>query len=323
MQIQDTEKANTTSEAAKTRTPVSAQTAALRQVLLPMARLYSGVDIEPEDDARQSPTLTTNERAILTEAARKFAAEGDVLLHTWRQTGEFSFDKSKVQRDPKTGAWPEPSLSLVAELGASIEALRKGTLPLRQQQQIEERERARMELEMKRLQLEERRLEIMQDQIKRGVRRPLDPGLFYEIESTGTKIASLSAVPDIKAVKMTKEDMQAMTMIRSADLPIGESAATGDSIQDCLRVALCDLLLCFLDLICSNGTLDLTLFGGGSDEESEEGSNGRNAAERLFECLGTFLCTFLNCYVNRLCPQKQSECLPLVGRCDFAVEEVC
>jgi len=321
MQIQDTDTANTHAEATVTRTPVPARTATLRRVLLPMARLYAGVDIEPEADAQQSPTLTTNERAILTEATRKFAAEGDVLLRTWRQTGEFSFDKSSVQRDPKTGAWPEPSLSLVAELGASIEALRKGTPPLLQQQQAEEREQARIALEMKRLELEGRRLEIMQDQIKRGIRRPLDPGLSYQVEPVGAQASALSALPTMKTAMRTNQNTQPMMAIRSADLPTAESALSGDSIQGCLRVALCDLLLCFMDLICRDGTLDWSALDSGNDEDSE--ADTPSLADRVLECLGTFICTFLNCYVNQLCPQKQSECVPLAGRCDFAVEEVC
>ena len=71
------------------------------------------------------------------------------------------------------------------------------------------------------------------------------------------------------------------------------------------------LLLCFLDLICSNGTLDWDAF------------NDEDLAERFLDCLGVFLCTWLNCYVNQLCPQKDSDCLQVAGRCDFAVEEVC
>jgi len=333
MQTKDTDAANTKSDAAPRTNeprPVPASITTLRRVLLPVARLYSGLDVQPEENAKESPKLTANERVILADATRKFAAEGDVLLRNWRQTGEFSLDKSTVQRDSKTGAWPEPSLSLVAELVASLDALQKGTLPATREKQ--DLLRAQAELEMKRLELEEQRLDILQEQIKRGARRIQDPGPILDAEAlarqkSGPQTKTLGQTPAMGAQRpqgvissAAGPPVPQATQLRTAASPapmksssmegLSTEVSTG-SIQDCTKVALCDLLLCYLDLICSNGTLDWDVF---KDEDF---------AERLLECLGVFLCTWMNCYVNQLCPQKDSDCLQVAGRCDFAVEEVC
>ncbi|HFD39973.1 MAG TPA: hypothetical protein ENJ31_09060 [Anaerolineae bacterium] len=343
MQSKDTDTArsrpatDTTSDIKASRR-VLESTTALRRVLLPVARFYSGLDVEPEVDAAKSPTLTANERAILVDAARKFAAEGDVLLRNWRMTGEFSLDKSTIQRDPKTGAWPEPSLSLVAELFASLEALQHGTLPASRQQQ--EARQMEVQLEMKRLELEQQRLDILQEQIRRGVRRPHDPGPVPLPGKTpgeanlarakqagqGTamgmphpRVAELATT--LKSTHATPAAMVAHKMPSSYEhapkqMLNLQTKGSEDSLQNCTRVALCDLLLCVLDFICRDGTLNLAAFN--NDEES-----GDDLLSRLLECLGIFICTWINCYVNQLCPSQGPDCRQLAGRCDFAVEEVC
>lgn len=93
-------------------------------------------------------------------------------------------------------------------------------------------------------------------------------------------------------------------------------------LAQCFKKIICDLLLCIGDELCEDGKLKLDDRSGGNQGEEEQ-EEGDSLGERLLSCLGTAVCSAVECIPQALCPPppvQQGPCAPLP--CSFAVEEV-
>ena len=102
----------------------------------------------------------------------------------------------------------------------------------------------------------------------------------------------------------------------------GKCASTSDiscetqwQMRDCLKVGVCEFMICFADQLCPNGTFELP-----KDENGEE----KDFGDVLLSCLGTAFCSAAHCLPNAICaPRQNTDCVPPrpVIECNYAVEE--
>lgn len=102
----------------------------------------------------------------------------------------------------------------------------------------------------------------------------------------------------------------------------GECASTSDiscetqwQMRDCVKVGVCEFMICFADQLCPNGEFEMP-----KDENGDE----KDLGDVLLCCLGTAFCTVAHCLPNAICaPKPNTNCVapPPVIECNYAVEE--
>lgn len=299
---------------------------ALRSVLVPLAGFYARAAV-PDDasaagEASTKPDakLTSQERGTLTQAAYKLALEAEHLMRSLRVQGDVAIPPLK--RDER-GRFPEPSLALVGEVLA-LSGMVETPKASRSKEELEIA-RLEAELERERLALERQRLAIIEHQVTAGAKVVHDPGPVMmrsrplsvappptvvdpPAMSRAGKVDGTPQMQTLKVVQMPKAEPPVAPEAREASV-VGGEVGIWEGVSSCLRVALCDLILCFLDLVCVDGRFNWNAF---DDDE---------VTEQLLDCFGVFLCTALRCFVDVLCPPEQPRCLPSHDPCDIAVEE--
>ena len=326
---EQTQEAQEQEQGQETRQP-GISTRAVRGLLLPLASFYSRASVKPKGDDGQSVDLEDSEKEVMADAASKFIAETQGVLRAWRVSGDTRPDR-ELLRDPKTGLWPEPSVSFVGEVMAAFGVVDQESAQMRRELEIA---RMETELEKERMSLERARLEFMSARIRSGqviddselkvISAPVVvPPTLQRLSSQGQPATYSGEVQTKKLaisapVPQQTEEVQAYQSRKQAySDEKGEEAleskpenATWARVKDCVRVAFCDLVWCVLGLVCVDGKFNRAVF----DDE--------RIMDQLADCLMEFVCSLLRCIAVALCPPETPTCLPETANCDFAVEEV-
>lgn len=97
------------------------------------------------------------------------------------------------------------------------------------------------------------------------------------------------------------------------------SCETQWQMRDCLKVGVCEFMICFANQVCPNGTFELPKV------EDENGNLiQKDFGDVFMECLGTAFCSVAHCLPNAICaPKQNTDCIPPrpVIECNYAVEE--
>jgi len=95
----------------------------------------------------------------------------------------------------------------------------------------------------------------------------------------------------------------------------GISCETKWQMRDCLKLGLCEFLVCVANEFCVNGKFQMPV-----DESGEE----KGLGDVLTDCMGGALCSVAHCLPNAICgPKQNNDCIPPPPalECNFAVEE--
>jgi len=93
------------------------------------------------------------------------------------------------------------------------------------------------------------------------------------------------------------------------------SCETQWQMRDCLKLGLCEFLVCIADEFCVNGKFQMPV-----DENDEE----KDLGDVLLCCLGDAFCSVAHCLPNAICgPKQDKDCIPPPPalECNFAVED--
>lgn len=97
------------------------------------------------------------------------------------------------------------------------------------------------------------------------------------------------------------------------------SCETKWQMRDCVKLGVCEFMICFADQVCPNGKFELPMV------EDENGNvEEKDLGDVLLECLGTAFCSAAHCLPNAICaPRQNTNCIPPrpVIECNYAVEE--
>lgn len=271
-------------------------------------------------DAEESTSLDGEEKEVLADAAAKLVAETQGVLRAWRVSGDTRPDR-EILRDPKTGLWPEPSVSFVGEVMAAFGVVDQESAQMRRELEVA---RMETELEKERMSLERARLDFLSARMRSGM--VIDESELRVISApvnTPPTLKRLSMVaepvPKVQKVQQIQE-LQTKSMAITAPEPTeldvqqrkeavpAEKDNLWSRVQDCVRVAFCDLVWCVLGLVCVDGKFNRGVF----DDD--------DIREKLIDCLLEFVCSLLRCIAVALCPPEAPTCLPETANCDFAVE---
>lgn len=313
-------------------------TRAVRGLLIPLASFYSRSSAKGKGEEGENADLQAHEKEVMADAANKLIAETQGVLRAWRVSGDTRPDR-ELLRDPKTGLWPEPSVSFVGEVMAAFGVVDQESAQMRRELEVA---RMETELEKERMSLERARLEFMSARIHSGhiideselkvisapvvvpptLRRLAALGQPAASPSDGdvqTRMLAMSApqpqeiqayptqTKQTKAYQVKQEavsDQKGEAQVRKPEDTVMER------VKDCVRVAFCDLVWCVLGLVCVDGKFNRAVF---EDDQ---------VMDQLVDCLMEFVCSLLRCIAVALCPPETPTCLPETANCDFAVEEV-
>ncbi|MFT5587730.1 MAG: hypothetical protein ACI9VR_005343 [Cognaticolwellia sp.] len=298
-------------------------TRAVRGLLLPLATFYTRVSSKGQDGEEESVELRDKEREVMADAAGKFVAETQGALRAWRISGDTRPEKELV-RDPKSGLWPEPSVSFVGELMSAFGVVDQESAETRRHLEIA---RMETELEKERMSLERARLEYMSARMHSGL--VVDEVDLRSISVPAATTPTLKRLamygeaapvplnrqggpePQMQVLALSAPDKQQSEMSEIAKeepLQAAKPETLMDRILDCVRVAFCDLVWCVLGLVCVDGKFDRSIF------------ENQQIMDELLDCLMEFVCSLLRCIAVALCPPEAPNCLPETANCDFAVE---
>ena len=298
-----------------------------RDVVLPIFEFYSRPTLSAEGRGKRGDPLTDTEREALTDGASKLVAESEVLLRSLRENATVTF--VKPERDTQTGLYPPPSVALFGEVLAAAGILKTAPAPTREEVQLATLE---AEIERERLALERQRMSIIESQVRAGARSIVDPG---PVEPRPLTVSTSRVAPPTGGTTAARALMGAASTAmvgrggfepaeidpdalpdpggQGAGIDPGDTSNLLNEIIDCLRVALCDFILCFLDIMCVNGKFRWDAFSEANSEAT---------LLQLQDCVGVFICTALRCFVDVLCPPTQPTLHVSQEPCDLAVEEL-
>jgi hypothetical protein len=328
--------------------PLFART--VRSVLLPMASFY-GRNTCPPKRGEATGDLTDEERQVLCEAASKATAELPQLLRAWRTTGDLGSVKVERGvdgkfPDPSLAAVGE-ILAAFGVVGRDTDSLAERRELEYARMEVElERERLSAERERYAFLREALRsgradlvdagpVEVKSDTLT--VLRARRTAAYTRGKSTPAPTAPPPAAAPAQPTAATQRQLrvlarssapptmqtQSQMIVMAPETPAPDTSPAESSglametkgfrgrFMDCMKGAVCDLLLCMLDLFCRDGHFDWTAFSGPQAKVTFAG---------LLQCLGDFLCRLLKCLVDALCPPAAAACLETESDCHFAVE---